>query len=81
MVHASMFKWALPTAVPNPKPKPKAKPKAKAMPEGPICSRIMKKGRSCFGLTIVMSKFEALHEAANRLIVQHMLLLRPQGNS
>ncbi len=44
VVHASMFKWALPTAVPNPKPKPKAKPKAKAMPERPICSRIKKKG-------------------------------------
>ena len=37
-----MFKWALPTAVPNPKPKPKAKPKAKAMPEGPISSRTKK---------------------------------------
>ena len=44
VVHASMFKWALPTAVPNPKPKPKAKPKAKAMPEGPISSRTKKKG-------------------------------------
>ena len=43
VVHASMFKWALPTAVPNPKPKPKAKPKAKAMPEGPISSRPKKK--------------------------------------
>ena len=39
-----MFKWALPTAVPNPKPKPKAKPKAKAMPDGPISSRAKKKG-------------------------------------
>ena len=39
-----MFKWALPTAVPNRKPKPKAKPKAKAMPEGPISSRTKKKG-------------------------------------
>ena len=44
VVHASMFKWALPTAVPNPKPKPKAKPKAKAMPEGRISSRTQKKG-------------------------------------
>ena len=44
VVHASVFKWALPLAVPNPKPKPKAKPKAKAMPEGPISSRIKKKG-------------------------------------
>ena len=39
-----MFKWALPTAVPNPKPKRKAKPKAKAMPAGPIASRTKKKG-------------------------------------
>ena len=49
VVHASMFKWALPTAVPNPRTKPKARPKAKAMPEGPVCSRTKKKGAVALG--------------------------------
>ena len=49
VVHASKFKWALPTAVPNLKPKPQAKPKAKAMPDGPISSRTKKKGALALG--------------------------------
>ena len=43
MARGTMFKWAMPKAVPTPKPEPKANAKAKAVPEGPIASRTRKK--------------------------------------
>ena len=43
VARGTVFKWAMPKAVPTPKPEPKANAKAKAVPEGPIASRTRKK--------------------------------------